>query len=105
PWAVLFVVLLALTFVGTAAGLATGCWRVLRGPARVRALAWTLAAALPLACWAATGIYGWQQWGSLHVPNNFAFVIVKESAAALMEFQARFFYRHRLEGERLVMFY
>src|SRR5947209_12314338 len=105
PYSVLFILLLVVLFGAAIGGLVRGLWRVLRGPRRAAALAWTLAAMLPVLLWLAPVAYGWQQWRKCQAPADPAFTVVKMTAACLMEAQARFLYPHRLETERLVMFY
>jgi hypothetical protein len=105
PWSLAFLFLLMVTYAAALGGLFRGLWRTLRGPQRARAFGWTILAVLPATGWALLGLYGSRSWGNRAVPNNPAFTLVKIAGASLMEAQARYLYPHRLETQRLVMFY
>jgi hypothetical protein len=105
PWSLLFIFLLIITFVAALGGFLRGLWRTWRGPQRVRAFGWALAALVPALAWALLGLYGSRSWGTRSVPQNLPFTLVKMAGASLMEAQARYLYPHRLETQRLVMFY
>ena len=103
PWptAVLFVAMPG----AMAIGLACGSWAFVRGPGRLRAAAWLLAAPIPLVLWGAIGLYAWVQWGQRLVPNDLPMNLAKMAASSLMSLEASFEYPNRLETDRLVMFY
>lgn len=105
PYALPWLLLLALTFGGALAALVRGLWRLLRGPQRRAALAWALAGSIPALLWLTLAGYGFQQWGKQQVPHNLPFLLTQMAGASLMETQARFLYPHRLESQRLVMFF
>jgi hypothetical protein len=75
------------------------------GPRRVAAITWAVLGVLPPLFWLALGWYGQRQWGSRNVPHNLPLALVRMAGASLMEAQARYLYPHRLETDRLVMFY
>jgi hypothetical protein len=105
PLAILFVLMLAVSCIAAVAGLARGLWRAVRGPRRVAALGWAGISLLPGLVWPALGWYGFHEWHRREVPHNLPFILVKMAGATLMEAQARYLYPHRLETERLIMFY
>jgi hypothetical protein len=105
PLSLVFILLLVITSAAAVGGLVRGLWRARRGPRRLAALGWTGISILPGLLWPALGWYGWHEWHRREVPHQLPFTLVKMAAAALMEDQARYFYPHRLETERLVMFY
>jgi hypothetical protein len=105
PYAVPWLLLLAFTFAAALGALLRGSWRLLRGPRRPAALAWALAGGVPAALWLALAGYGFHQWGKRQVPHNLPSSLAQMAAASLMETQARLTYPHRLESQRLVMFY
>jgi hypothetical protein len=101
PYALPLLILLVITFGAALRGL----WRVLFGPRRLAALTWALVGLLPTLLWGALGWYGFSEWGRREVPHDLPFALMKMAGASLMEAQARAFYPHRLESQRLVMFY
>jgi hypothetical protein len=105
PYALPWLLLLTLTVGAALAALLRGLWRLLRGPRRPAALAWTLAGSTPAVLWLALASYGFHQWGKRQVPHNLPWSLAQMAGASLMETQARFTYPHRLESQRLVMFY
>jgi len=105
PFSLLFLGLLALTFGSALAGLVCGLWRVVRGPKRHRALAWLLAALLPILSWGALAVYAHRNGQRRHVPHNTLMTLMTRAGHNLMEAQAVYLYPHRLESQRLVMFY
>lgn len=105
PLSALFLILLAVTFGAALAALVRGLWRLRRGPHRPRVIAWAALGLLPPLFWAALGWYGQQQWASRNVPHNLPSALVKRAGASAMEAQASYLYPHRLETDRLVMFY
>src|SRR4051812_40209743 len=51
PAAVPFVILLAVTLLAGVVGVVAGLWRAIRGPRRLMAAGWALAAILPAVAW------------------------------------------------------
>jgi hypothetical protein len=105
PFSVPLLLLLVVTFAAALGALARGLVRALRGPRRAAVLAWTATALLPALLWLALGWYGFHEWGKREVPHNLPVTLVKMAGASLMEARARYLYPHRLETDRLVMFY
>jgi len=103
PWptVVLFVAMVG----ATAIGFACGSWAVVRGPGRLRAAAWGLAAPIPLVLWGAIGLYAWVQWGQRLVPKDLPMNLAKMAASSLIRLEASVEYPNRLETDRLVMLY
>jgi hypothetical protein len=105
PSWLLFVVLAAALALSTLSALVWGLWRTLRGPRRLAALGSVLLTLPPPALFAVAGWYTQKQWDSRRVPNNLLTMLAKMSGASLMRAEAELFYPHRLETERLVMYY
>jgi hypothetical protein len=105
PYALPWLFLLALTFGAALGALLRGLWRLLRGPQRRASLGWALAGSIPALLWLTLAGYGFQQWGRRQVPHNLLWSLAQMAGASLMETQVRFTYPHRLETQRLVMFY
>jgi len=105
PLSIVFILLLVITSVAAVGGLVCSLWRVCRGPRRLAALRWSAISILPGLVWPALGWYGFHEWSRREVPHELPFTLVKMAGASLMEAQARYLYPHRLETERLVMFY
>src|SRR6267378_2346612 len=57
PWPILLLLLVTVTAGAVLITLALGFWRVLRGPGRRTALAWTLIALIPVLFWVSSGLY------------------------------------------------
>ena len=105
PPSLLFIFLVALTFGSALAALGIGLWRLLRGPKRLGALTWLLVALLPVLGWAALARYAYRNGREAEVPRDPAMVLMMRAGHSLMEAQATYLYAHRLESQRLVMFY
>jgi hypothetical protein len=105
PWSLLFLALLALTALGAVGGGLAALWRMIFGPGRRAALTWLLAAAVPLSFWLGLGGYARAMTAGRAGPNNLPMRLATMAAASVMEAQANHTYPHRLEGERLVMYY
>jgi hypothetical protein len=106
PAALPFTLLLAVTFSAALIGTTGAVWRVIRGPRRRAAFAWALACFPPLGFWAGLAVYTLCQSASGQAFSKNAFSDLSlMSTASLMEGQVRLTYPHRLESERLVMFY
>ena len=100
-----FVILITLMTVAAAVALGSGLWRVIRGPFRLWALAWMVLALIPLVFFGFVGLYAMVEWRERRVPNNLPMNLAKVMGVTLMRLEAAFDYPHRLETERLVMFY
>jgi len=105
PPSLLFIFLVALTFGSVLAALGNGLWRVLRGPKRLDTSAWLLVALLPGLGWTALALYAYRNGQEGEVPRNPAMILMMRAGHSLMEAQATYLYAHRLESQRLVMFY
>jgi hypothetical protein len=105
PWSLLFLLLLAVTVLAALCGLAGTLWRVVRGLSRLSALAWGFLSLLPVGLWAALGVYVLHLAGSALTPKNTLTNIAGMAVVSFMELQAKYIYPHRMESERLVMFY
>jgi hypothetical protein len=82
-----------------------GLWRAVRGPKRLAALAGVMLALVPLGLLAYPGLYTRGQWQQRRVPANLLATLGKMTGVSLMCAEADLCYRHRLETERLVMYY
>lgn len=105
PPSLLFIFLVALTFLSALAALGIGLWRLLRGPKRLGAAAWLLVAILPVLGWAALARYAYRNGREGEVPRDPAMILMMRAGHSLMEAQATYLYAHRLESQRLVMLY
>lgn len=89
--------------VGLAAGAASlllGLWKAYRAPRRVVTLGWTLAGVFPLLLWAG--------FATLLLNNQGPLILHKIGRLAgtnVFELHARLSYPHRLETDRLIMYY
>ncbi len=99
------VFLITLMTVAAAVALGSGLWRIIRGPFRLRALAWMVLALIPLDFFGCVGLYAMVEWRERRVPNDLPMNLSKMMGVTLMRLEADFDYPHRLETERLVMFY
>ncbi len=105
PWSLLFLLLLTVTVLAALCGLVCAVWRVARGPSRLGALGWGFVSFFPVGVWAALGAYLLHLQASHSTPKNTLTNVAYMGVASLMELQARHAYPHRMESERLVMFY
>jgi hypothetical protein len=105
PWSLLFLLLLTVTVLAALCGLVCAVWRVARGPSRLGALAWGVVSFLPVGLWAALGAYILHLAGSGSTPKNTLTNTATMGITSLMEIQASYTFPHRMESERLVMFY
>jgi len=105
PPSLLFIFLVAVTFGSALAAVGMGLWRMLRGPKRLGASVWLLVAILPVLNWTALALYAHRNGQKAHVPRNLAMTLMMRAGHSLMEAQAVYLYPHRLESQRLVMFY
>jgi hypothetical protein len=106
PWSFTFIALLAATFAMSLwSCLLPRFWRLLRGSSGVRALAWIGMGMVPAGLWVALGWHGSHQWSQRRVPGGFSGILVRMSGASLADAHARWVYPHRMEGQRLIMFF
>ena len=100
---------LCLLFIGLAAStlLALACclWRIIRGPHRTHAATLAAVAMLPAGFWADVGITAKRSFERRWVPNTCTMRLAKVMGAMLMCAEMDLEYRHRLETNRLVMYY
>ena len=106
PWSFTLITLLAATFViGLLPFFFPALWRLLRGSLRGLALAWIAIGLVPAALWVAVGWHGAHSWSQRKIPGGWSGVLVRMAGASLADAHARWVYPHRLEGQRLIMFY
>lgn len=105
PPSLLFIFLLVVNFGAALAALGIGLWRVLRGPTRIGAAAWVLVSLLPVLSWGELACYAYRNGQECELPRNPAMILMTRTGQSLMEAQATYLYPHRLESQRLVMFY
>jgi hypothetical protein len=105
PWSVLFLIALVVTLSATVTTLVLGFWRVLRGGRRRAALGWSLCSLFPVLVWVSLGLYAHRNGQKGYHPHNLPMTLMTRVGHNLMEAQAVYLYPHRLETERLVMFY
>src|SRR5206468_3386598 len=106
PTSLLFALLLAITVLSALVGTAVGLWRMVRGPRPPAAAAWGFVSLVPLALWAGLAVYSLRLASTgQSFPKNMVSDIAGMAIASLMEGQARLAYPHRMESQRLVMFY
>jgi hypothetical protein len=106
PAALPFALLLTLTVLATLLGAGVGQWPVVRGPRRRVAAAWGLVCFVPLGFWAGLAAYTLRQAATgQSLPRSTFSDLALIGVASLMEGQAHLAYPHRLESQRLVMFY
>jgi hypothetical protein len=106
PAALPFALLLAVTLLAALVGTAGGLWRLVRGPRRRSAAAWALVCFLPLGFWTGLAVYTLRLAATGEAfPKNVCSDLAGMGVASLMEGQAHVAYPHRLESQRLVMFY
>ena len=105
PASFLFVLLLALTFAPGVAAAAITINRLLRGCWRAIHIRWTIAAVLPGLIWAGAVGYALHQFNRRDIPRNWAMRMIELAGASVMEARAVYLTPHRIETQRLVMFY
>jgi hypothetical protein len=105
PWSLLFLLLLAVTGLAVLATVLTGLWRVVRGPARARTLAWVLVGLLPVFLWSVVVKAALDQLRRAEIRPSLPLTLTGMAGASLMEALVGYVYPDRLETERLVMFY
>lgn len=101
PLTALFVGLALTTLIG----LVCSGWRALRGPGRCRAVLIGLALLPPVGFWVYVGATARSNWSERKVPNTMAMRMAKVMGATFMRLEADLMYRHRLESDRIVMFF
>jgi hypothetical protein len=101
-----FALLSAMLIVCVVVTLLTGLWRLLWGPRRLAAWAWSALGLVPILLLIPPLEYARRQGDrNRRVPKNVFMDFALMVAATLGEGQARYIYACRLETERLVMFY
>ncbi len=106
PVALPFALLVAMTVTAALVGTVGGLWRLLRGPRCRAAAAWALACFLPLGLWTGLTVYTVSLAAAGEsFPKSIISDIAGMAVASLMEGQAKLTYPHRLESQRLLMFY
>ena len=105
PAVVPFVILLALTILAGVVGVLAGLWRFIRGPRRLAAAGWMIVALLPTIAWATLLSWGLNRLDQRNLESNFLLRLTARFGGSLMEAEARFTYPHRMESDRVVMFY
>jgi len=101
--------LLSILFVGlagsTCVALAFSLRQIVRGPHRIHAMIFAVVAMLPVGFWAIIGIAAQGNWDHRWVPNTLTMRLAKVLGVTFMRAEVDLEYRHRLETQRLVMFY
>ena len=105
PTFILFIVLTVLAIMAAMAALGLVVWRLIRFSNRRATALWGCAAILPLVLFAVPFESVRGQWAERQVPRGALGHIVIITAASIMEGHAAYLYPHRLETERLIMFY
>jgi hypothetical protein len=105
PHFVPVVPLMAIQLLAAAAAVLMGLWRTVRGPRRLAALSWALAAVIPVLLSAAHASYTLACLQDNRMPVNLATRTALVAGAGLMDAEARLRYPRRLSGERVVMIY
>lgn len=105
PPSLLFIFLLALTFGSAVSAVGVGLWRLRSGPRRLGILGLLLVTMVPVLVWAALGWYAYRNGQEAQVPRNPAMILMMRAGHSMMEAQACYLYPHRMESQRLVMFY
>jgi hypothetical protein len=101
-----FALLLTLSILANLVGAGVSMWQTVRGPRRWNAGAWAVVCLMPLAFCGSLAAYTLRQGASgQSFPKNILSDFALMATAALMEGQARLAYPHRMESQRLVMFY
>jgi hypothetical protein len=93
---------------GVAAGVSAllrGGRRVVTGPGRWAGLAWALLGVTPLLLWAALVVYMFHEQAERYLPNNDVHKVGRMAAINLLEGHAWLLYPHRIETDRIVMYY
>ena len=101
PLGILYVTLAVSTFLALACCL----WRIVRGPQQSQAMLLAAVAVLPAGFWASVGVTAKVNFEHRWVPNTFTMRLAKVMGATLMRAEVDLEYRHRLETNRLVMYY
>jgi hypothetical protein len=101
-----FVLLLIITVLAALLGMTCAVWRSVRGPRRAIAAAWGLVCFLPMAFWIGESVFTLRLAATGRAfPKNVLSDVAAMASASAMEGEAQLAYPHRLESQRLVMFY
>ena len=105
PPSLLFICLFALTLGSAVAAVGAGLWRLRRGARRRGGFVLLPVSLVPVLVWAGLGWYAYRNGREAQVPRNLAMTLMMRAGHSMMEAQARYLYPHRMESQRLVMFY
>jgi len=105
PASILFLSLATLTLGAPLVAVFLGVRRWFSGDRRARSRWWTAVAIGPLGLCAAWGAYAYQRNRQRDVPKNLPMQLIVVAAASVIEARLEFLSPHRIETERLVMFY
>jgi hypothetical protein len=103
-----FLPLISLMLLGCTAGIfavASGLWRVIRGPSRLTAIGWLAFAIIPILLWAAHVSYALSAIRTANRPCDYRLKLAAVGAAAVTDGLTRLLYPNRLAGEHTVMIY
>ena len=105
PWGRAFAAL-AVVAAGSLVGcLLIGLWRMVRGPRRLAALAWTGMGLVPACLVGAVIFAGALQYRRGEIGRSVPFIFFAMAGVSLGEVEAPWHYPHRLESKHLVMYY
>lgn len=105
PWAWTFIVLAIGSIASTLGCLILGVWRALAGPSRMRALGLLALGLVPATLIGVLIAAGADQYRRGQISRSVPFIAFAMAGASLGEIEARWRYPHRLESDRLVMYY
>jgi hypothetical protein len=101
-----FLSLVGLALAAAIVGLSLAGWHLWRASGHWKKVSlWAGAIAMPLFLFGVPFVQASRQWAQWQVPHGASAALVIVTAAGLMEGQATYFYPHRVETDRLVMFY
>src|SRR5437899_318730 len=92
PWALLFLLLLAISVLEALCGFMIALWRLGKGSQRRLAAAWGLACLTPVGLWAALGLYLVSLARSSNSPKNALTSVASMGIAPLMQLPAEYCY-------------
>jgi len=105
PASLLFLLLVAMTILPALSALLGGFYRALRGRSTPRAAAWVVATIIPAGFWTVWVGNVLHQVRSREIPDNLSVHLLQVAGASLMEAWEIYGPAHKLESQRLVMFY
>lgn len=80
-------------------------WELVRGRWRDTSMGWRFAAIIPSIFWAAWGGYSYDRFSRREIPRNLPMRLIEMAGASVMEARVVYLWPHRLETQRLIMFY